>query len=156
MFAEDLDIAMEGFRLFVEGSDASRADLRRTLAKLPAAHRRLVSGYAWKFEGGNTLAGDRDHVGLLDASKKTITVAAPWNYGREYSILHEIAHLVWVRLLDAGQRGRWRELARSTPMRPADRQGAEELFCMAYAATFTKHPPTTYHHGAWETFVRSL
>ena len=146
---------MQGFRLFLEASDEAMSDLKKTLAKLPESHRDLVKGYTLKLEPGNTLKRYPDHVGRVDAEKKTLTIAAPWNYGREQTILHEIGHLVWA-ILSPEIRKSWADLVHTTQMKDSDRQNPEELFAMSYGATYSKHPPLTYYRKEWVKFIQNL
>lgn len=150
----DCIYGMEGFRIYVEESEAGQADLKKTLAKLPKAHQDLVKGYSWKFQGGNTLEGDGEHVGLLDSEKKKITIAAPWNYGREYAVLHEIAHLVWESYVDASRKESWQQIVNATDDK--QHQSAEELFCMAYATHYAKNKIDIHSHGTWDRFIDQI
>lgn len=91
----------KNFIMLMEGYDQ---DLKKTLAKIPQQHRDLLRGYHFKFQTGSELKGDNKSIGLVDKKQKTITISAPWNYGREYTVLHEIGHLVWETLDDQKDR----------------------------------------------------
>lgn len=142
------------FRLFLEQHETYMKDVRKTLAKLPKAHRKLVQGYSYDFQGTNTLKGDCDHIGYVDEEKKKIVVASPWNYGREYTLLHEIAHTVWKYLVDESRRKKWMKIVEKTKHK--QNQGAEELFCMAYANFYAKNKIEIHTHKTWETFIKNL
>ena len=140
------------------------SDIEKTLQKIPKSHSRLLQGYDFKLHGGNTLNGDDKHIGYMDAEEEEIAVAAPWNYGREFAILHEIAHVVWERL---GQeiREEWKQLVGQTKHKQDDKphvqsdsldQSAEEIFCMCYANYYTKHKLATYSHPEWFHFIENL
>jgi len=129
-------------------------DVRKLLNKLPKSHAQLVNGFKWKFQSGNTLHGDDEHVGYMDDQNKEIAVAAPWNYGREFTILHEIAHRVWGSILTPEIKKEWKQIVKNTSKKQD--QGAEELFCMAYAATYCKNPPTIHDHETWKNFIHKL
>ena len=139
------------FRSFVEAQEAMK-DVKKTLIKLPKSHAALVKGYKYVFKGDNTLDGD--HIGELDTGKKKITVAAPWNYGRQYAILHEIGHAVWEHLVDDDKKKEWQRIVKSTKNK--QNQNAEELFCMAYADFYAKNKVVIHNHPEWEKFVRNL
>lgn len=146
---------MDSFRDYVEG-DEEHADVHKTLDRIPGAHRRLVQGYTISFQGGNTLQGDGEHVGVIQTHPEPhITIAAPWRYSRELTVLHEVGHLVWAQLPQDKKR-EWEDLVRSTPMKDGTRQPAEELFSMAYGAAYSKHPPVTYYKREWVRFIRSV
>jgi hypothetical protein len=140
------------FRHFIEVTEEAD-DIQRTLGKIPKAHAALVKGYKWIFQAGNTLKGDDEHIGCIDHAKHTITVAGPWNYGREYTILHEIGHQVWERLDDNAKK-QWAKIAANTQHK--QNQAAEELFCMAYANTYAKNKIVIHTHPEWEKFVQNI
>ncbi len=154
------------FKAFIILTESYDKDLKETLGKIPALHRKLASRYKFLFQPGNELKGDGEHIGLIDDKNKTITVAAPWNYSRSFTILHEIGHLIWNGLLDDATKNKWRSLLDSTikdhkknippKSRSALNQNAEELFCMSYAATYSKHPVETFNHPKWLEFIKKL
>lgn len=142
------------FRLFLEQSETYLKDVRKTLRKLPKAHRKLIRGYKFEFQPTNTLKNDGDHIGFVDEEKKKIVVASPWNYGREYTLLHEIGHAVWKYLVDEKRRKKWMQIVENTKHK--QNQGAEELFCMAYANFYAKNKIEIHTHKTWETFIKNL
>lgn len=152
------------FRDYLE-SDASmgeeKDDVLTTLSKLPHSHRNSIKGFSWKFQGGNTLSGDDQHVGYMDNQEKEIAVAAPWNYGREFTALHEIAHTIWERLPQQIKQ-QWFQVVKNTKLTPEDQQNdslnqnPEELFCMSYACFYAKHKIVTYYKPEWMKFIKEL
>jgi hypothetical protein len=154
------------FKLFVEQSETYMKDVRKTLKKLPVAHRKLVRGYSYHFQGTNTLKGDGDHIGYVDETKKKIMLAAPWNYGREFTMLHEVGHAVWKYLVTEKMREKWKALVDKTKKSQAAKskpgsasalnQGYEELFCMSYAAAYCKQPPAIFNVKEWIAFITKL
>lgn len=152
---------MTTFREFLQqiNSNDQATDVKKTLNKLPSSHSNTISGFNWKFHPGNTLNGDDEHVGYMDDGNKEIAVAAPWNYSREMTALHEIAHKIWEKLNEIVKK-QWVELVTKTNdnpnNEPALKQGPEELFCMAYASTYAKHPPVTYYKEPWIKFIKNL
>lgn len=139
------------FRQFLESEEEK--DLSRTMNKIPKSHAGLVDGYKFKFQGGNTLKGDDDHIGYMDKEPEEIAVAAPWNYGREFTILHEIGHLVYDRLGE-DLKHRWATIVNGTKNK--QNQGAEELFCMAYANYYAKNKIVIHDHPEWNKFIEAL
>lgn len=139
------------FSLFVEQGE--NEDLTATLRKLPQSHRDLVKGFRFKMISGNTLKGDGDHIGYMDKGPKEIVVAAPWNYGREFAILHEIGHLVWDRLPNELKK-HWTHIISKTKNKQD--QEASELFCMAYSNFFAKNKIVIHDHPEWNDFIRKL
>ncbi len=140
--------------LFEREKSEEEKNLLHTLGKLPKAHAALVKGYKWSFQDGNTLDGDDKHVGVIDDKKKKITVAAPWNYGREFTALHEIAHRVWEKYMTKELRAEWSKVVKKNKDRM--KQNDEELFCMAYANAYANQQVVVHTHPAWEKFVKSL
>jgi len=142
------------FKEFIIESYVS--DIKKTLAKLPKKHAIIFRGYKYKFEGGNELKGDSKHIGFIDEEKKTVTIAAPYNYGREFTFLHEVGHAVWKYLVDDKKQEQWAKIVKKTNLKKEDKQPVEELFCMAYGATYAKRPPADYAYDEWIKFVKNI
>lgn len=128
-------------------------DITKMLSKIPKSHRALLKGYNFKLQGGNTLSGDDEHIGYMDAEEEEIAVAAPWNYGREFAMLHEIAHVIWERLGD-DLKHEWGEIVKRTDEKQD--QSEEELFCMAYANHYAKNKIVIHDHEEWHEFIERL
>lgn len=136
-------------------------NVKAMINKLPKAHAELLDGYKFKYQSGNTLKGDDENIGQIYKDK--ITVAAPWVYGREMVTLHEISHLVYEYLMTKKLKKEWSELVAATKeeqkkkikkmSRNALDQNDEEIFAMAYASTYCKHPPATFLNKAWQDFI---
>jgi len=148
------------FRTFLENEE--KRNVEKLLSKLPKGHRKLLQGYKFRFTPGNTLNGDHQHIGYIHKDK--IVVAAPWNYSRSFTTLHEIAHLVWEYLITPSLKKEWSELVKNTKKaqmnkfsRPeqknALKQNDEEIFCMSYAATYSNHAPVIWHNQDWLKFM---
>lgn len=147
------------FRRFIESEE--ERNVKRLLDELPDGHRQLLKGYKFRYTPGNTLNGDNQHIGYIH--KDRIVVAAPWNYSRAFTTLHEIAHLVWEYLMDKDMKKEWSELVKKTKadhvasLNKAQRksldQGPEEIFCMAYAARFSNHAPGIWSNEKWFEFM---
>ncbi len=60
---------MDGFQKYFEESEEEE-DIKRTLAKLPEAHRNFVRGFKISFQGRNTLNNDGEHVGVVQTHPK--------------------------------------------------------------------------------------
>ena len=144
------------FQTFITFAENYDKDLKNTLNKIPAAHKKLVSKYKFIFQPGNELNGDGNHIGIIDHDKLTITVAAPWRYGREYTVLHEIGHLIYALLLEEKTKKAWAKIAKVTPMKQKDRQGTEELFCMAYASYYVDNKIEKFAYPKWDEFIKNL
>lgn len=151
------------FKTFLESEE--QKDVEKLISSLPKKHRDLLNGYKFKYTSGNTLDGDNDHIGYI--FKDRIVVAAPWNYSRAFTTLHEIAHLVWEHLMTKELRNKWSELVKSTKQKQIDkfphkeqkhalRQNAEEIFCMSYAATYCSHSPIIWVNDNWIKFIKSI
>lgn len=139
------------FKLFLE-ADQHEEDIRKTLRKLPAEHQKLIKGYKFKFIADGTLKNDDSHVGIIDEEKKVITIAAPWNFGKEIVMLHEIAHLIWKYSVEKDKKESWKKIIDSFE----HKQGTEEMFCMYYAAHYANHSPTTYDNKKALKFIKGL
>ena len=98
-------------------SDEEKRDVRKTLEKIPKWHADLVRGYEIYFQPHNTLKGDEGHIGFIDEDKKKIVVSSPWNYGREYTLLHEIGHAVWKYILDDDDKKEWKKILKDVSCR---------------------------------------
>ena len=145
-----LNIIMD-FKLFLIESDKNLLDINKTLAKLPKLHRDMVKGYKFVFQSGNTMKGDKKHVGIIDTTKKQIVLAAPWNYPREFTFLHEIAHLIWAKFVTNLQKEQWNKLV--SPYKKKLDDTEEELFCMIYANCYAKNPVVKFDIKKLKSFV---
>lgn len=146
------------FKIFLENLEAYSKDVRQSIKKLPKKHADLIKGYKIKFEPNNTLKKDKKHVGFIDEEKKTITIAAPWNYGRNFTLLHEIAHAVW-KYLGEEKKKEWKELFLREKKKMKNKslnQNYEEIFAMAYANFYSKHKLLTYENKSWNKFIKSI
>lgn len=142
---------MENFKNFLETEEKS--NVNDLISKLPKNHKELLDKFKFTYTPKNTLKGDNDHIGYI--YKKKIVVAAPWNYSRKFTTLHEIAHLVWEHLVTKDQKNKWSEIVKNTKNKQD--QGDEELFCMAYACFHSgDHCPRVHDHEEWNRFVSSL
>jgi hypothetical protein len=154
---------MESFRQFFEVSEQER-DIKHTLAKLPKSHSALIKGYKFKWEAGNTLKGDDEHVGIINPNTKIIRVAAPFNYPRQFTILHELAHKVFEAFVQPNKEllDRWKEIVKKTKskMKKLDpevaKQNDEEAFAHAYGQFYCKTKLTKFDHPEWMKFIRDL
>jgi len=146
------------FRNFMLENEKNMAqgDLQNTLKRVPKAHQKLIKGYTYKTEDGNTLKGDDENIGQNNMHDKEIKVAAPWNYGREFAVLHEIGHTVWAHYIEDNPKlkKRWHDITKNT--KDKINQDTEELFCQAYANTYAKNKIEIHNHPQWEKFVKSL
>ncbi len=140
----------EGFRIFLENEEEE--NVKAMISKLPKGHQKLLDGYKFKYTPGNTLKGDNDHIGYIHKDK--IVVAAPWNYGREFTTLHEIAHLVWEYKMTPKLKKEWSAVVKKNPIR--QKQNDEELFAMAYACHYAKHKIKVHDHPEWRKFIENL
>lgn len=139
---------IQNFKLFLEFEEKNNVE--KTLYKLPKGHREMLKGYKINFTDRNTLNGDNKHIGFIYKNK--IEVCAPWRYSREFTVLHEIGHLVYEKLMTPKLKKEWSKTAKENAKENQDND--EENFCMAYAATYANHPPTTHAHPAWIKFIK--
>ena len=146
---------MIGFKRFLEQQEEEK-DIQNTLKKIPQSHAALVKGFSWKFHAGNTLDGDDQHVGYMDDRSKEIAVAGPWNYGREFTILHEIAHTVWEKMPPQVKQSWSQVVSQIEKSDEALNQNPEELFCHFYAAFYSKNPPAKFYQKVPFEFIKQL
>ena len=139
---------IDGFKIFLENEE--KENVKAMISKLPKGHRKLLDGYKFKYTPGNTLKGDDEHIGYIHKDK--IVVAAPWNYGREFTTLHEIAHLVYEYLCTKKWKDDWKVTVKKHPDR--QKQNDEELWCMAYACHFAKHKIKVHDHPEWQDYMK--
>lgn len=141
----------QSFKQFL--SESIESDTKEIIAKLPKCCKYLLKDYKFKFQGGNTLKGDSDHIGENDLDKKKITIAAPWEYARSFTVLHEIGHLFWKKYIEGSEQKKdeWHKLVKQNKNKL--KQNDEELFCHAFANHFAKHKVITHEHPGWEKFI---
>ncbi len=140
------------FKEFLMESENQQGDVRETLAKIPEKHRKLLHGYKFKFQGSNNLKNDSDHVGYIDEEKKVIMIAAPWRYPREFTLLHEVGHLIWKYFVTPQMKKEWSKIYKNT--KDKQHQGEQEIFCMAYANSYSKNKIKIHDHPEWEKFIK--
>ena len=135
--------------------DAS-IDTKKTIKKLPKEHQLLLKGYKISFESGCSLKNDKNHIGYNDLNKRKIVVSGPWHYGREFTLLHEIGHLIWFHYMknDKAKQATWKALVKATPNK-VDQQ-AEEVFCHTYANLYSKHKMISHNQKKNKKFVKSI
>jgi hypothetical protein len=133
-------------------------DISKTFAKLPKKHKELVKDYKIVFQPHNSLKGDDAHIGFIDEKNKMITIAAPWNYGREYTLLHEIGHAVWKYLVSEEKKEEWKKILRKEKQKDKKSldQEQEEIFCMVYAQYYAKNKLEKYNKKSLIDFVSKI
>lgn len=141
------------FRTYFESKEEESRDVKDTINKLPESHKKLAKKYKILFKCGNTLDGE-ENIGYIDEETMTIHIACPWNYGREFSVLHEIGHIIWKYKTNEKDRNKWKQILKSTKNKQD--QNDEELFCMAYANYFAKNKIVIHDHDNWDSFVKSI
>ena len=112
-----------------------------------------------KYNNGTTL--DKKNVGLKCGTK--ISIASPWHYSKEFVTLHELGHVVWE---DSKPkiRNKWKKLLNRTikdhkknsKSKSSLNQSPEEIFCMAYASSYSKHPSSVFYNTKWIKFIKSI
>jgi hypothetical protein len=145
---------MIDFKIFLENSEAEeQKNTEELISVLPARHQKLLHKFKITYTPKNTLKGDNAHIGYIYKNK--IVVAAPWNYSRKFTTLHEIAHLVWEYLVEKKQKQEWSKIVKGTKNR--QKQNEEELFCMAYGCFYSQdHCPRIHDHKEWNKFISKL
>lgn len=144
------------FKQYLSGEE--KKDVQKTLEKIPKHHADLVKDYKITLQPNNSLRGDDGHIGYIDEKNKKIVVSAPWNYGREYTLLHEVGHAVWKYILDDGKKEEWKKIVskvRSKNKKDLN-QNDEEIFCMSYAQHYAKNKLCKYDHEELDKFISSI
>jgi hypothetical protein len=145
---------MDQFRQFLETT--AHTEAIRSVRKLPAAYRKLLRGYTFRFQTGGTLKGDGDHIGVVqNTPTKKIVVASPWFYPREFALLHEIGHLVWAKYV-AGTplEKKWRSACSGAKTKI--KQNAEEVFCHVFSQYYSTNKLVKFDYPHLLSFIRSL
>jgi len=145
------------FKQFLfEQTKEQEDNIKKTLSKLPKKHSDLIKTYKIKWQCDNVLIGDDGHVGIVNPMAKTITISAPYKYPREFTFLHELAHLVWEAFVAPFPKlvEKWEGIVKNTKNKM--NQNAEELFCHAYANTYSSNKIVIHNHPEWEKFVKGL
>ena len=140
----------------IKSENSYKEEIKKTLNKLPATHSALIKGFKFEFQGGNTLKNDTQHVGMIDVAKKKIIIAATFRYGREWTILHELAHLIYAKFLTPVLIKEWKKITKSTKMKKEDRQDPQELFCHAYSCFYSKNKIVKFDFPEWEEFIKKV
>lgn len=145
------------FKTFLENQENIK-NVKEIIRKIPKRHADLIKDYKIVFEPDNTLKKDQKHIGFIDEEKKTIRVAAPWNYGRGFTFLHEIAHAVWKYLVNDKQKKEWQSLIEKAKDKKEEglNQNEEEIFCMIYAQNYSKNRMSKFEHPELEKFVERI
>lgn len=145
------------FKIFLESAENTK-NINDTLKRIPKTHGDLIKNYKISFEPDNTLKKDSKHIGFIDEEKKTIKIAAPWNYGRQYTFLHEIAHAVWKYLVSEKNKKEWKNLIKKEKVKNKEGldQNEEEIFCMIYAQNYAKNKMSKFEHPELEKFIKSI
>lgn len=146
------------FKEYSEMSDNCKKDIEKTLKKVPREHAKLIKDYKIIFEPLNALKNDKNHIGLIDEKNKTITIAAPWNYSREFTLLHELGHAVWKYFVTDQNKEKWKILLKDVKEKNKKdlNQNEEEIFCMIYAQIYAKNKLEKYDHKVLIDFVCEL
>jgi len=148
---------MNGFRAyFLEQTKEQEENIKKTLAKLPAAYQTLIKDYKIKWHHDNTLMGDDGHIGIINPNNKTITIAAPWNYGREFTFLHEVSHKIFEKYMAPYPERikEWKKVLVKHKKRM--KQNLEELWCMNFANYFSKNKIVAHTHPEWESYMKKF
>lgn len=143
-------------QFLIKSEDSYKEEISKTLKKLPSSHSALIKGFKFEFQGGNTLKFDNGHVGSIDVKNKKIIIAAPWSYGREWTLLHELGHLIYANFLNPNLIKEWKKIAKSTKMKKEDRQDPQELFCHAYSSFYAKNSVVKFNFPEWDQFIRNV
>lgn len=145
------------FKTFLENKENAE-NVKELLKKIPTKHANLIKDYKIIFEPDNTLEKDSKHIGFIDEEKRTIRIAAPWNYGRGFTFLHEIAHAVWKYLVTEDQKKEWKNLIKQSKKNKEEGldQNEEEIFCMIYAQNYSKNRMSKFEHPVLEKFVQKI
>lgn len=149
------------FKNYLESSEEKeeKESLRKTLSLIPKKHKELLDNYKIKLLDRVTIDGK--NVGLMCG--KNITISNSWNYGKEFIILHEIGHVVWQEILSPKDKKDWKSILDKTKDEQKEKtkstslnQNEEEIFCMAYASKYAKHPSNVYHNKEWLKFIEKF
>jgi hypothetical protein len=139
------------FKKYLKEDKESKKDIYNTISKLPKNHQKALNGLNIEYTCKNTLDFDKKHIGQLKG--KEIIVSAPWNYSRQFTTLHEIAHVIWCKVLNEEQKKQWEKISKNKKVKEKNK---EELFCMAYANYYSKHKILIYQNKKWEDFIKKL
>jgi hypothetical protein len=129
-------------------------DVEETFKHIPKEHAALMKGYKFIFQADNTLKNDKDHIGVIDDKEKTVTLAAPYNYSREFTTLHELAHLVFRTFLTKELVKQWNDIIKKDKHGVKDT--SEEIFCHCYANNYVANPVEKYDVPEWNKFIKKV
>jgi putative salt-induced outer membrane protein YdiY len=145
------------FKFFIENEEKS--NLIKTLSRIPEKHKELINNFELSYKNRTTL--DKKNVGLKCGKK--IQIASPWHYSKEFVTLHEVGHLVWENL-GRDTKSDWEKLLKNTikhqkktsNSKSSLNQSSEEIFCMAYACAYSKHPSNSFYNKKWIEFIKNI
>ena len=140
------------FNTFLENHEK---EINGTISKLPKRLQKILSGYNYVFEPGLGLKGDKKHIGAIDSEKKKITVSAPFEYGRNFCLLHELGHLYYAAFMTKKEKDVWKDVSQITKRknRHLDNND-EENFCHSFAQHFCQNKLVKFSHPEWEKFMK--
>lgn len=143
------------FKKYIQNEE--KKDIKKTLKKIPKKHFLVVKDYNIEFEPNNSLKGDKAHIGFIDEENKKIVISSPWNYGREYTLLHEIGHAVWKYIVTSEKKKLWKKLIKEEKNKNNNlSQNSEEIFCMCYAQYYAKNKLVKYENEKLLKFISSI
>lgn len=140
---------MKNFKQFLTESE-EKDNIENLLKKLPKKLRNSIKKYKFDYQSGMTINGDKEHVGKIDSSKKTITISAPFFFSREFTTLHEIAHFFWEKFLTKQQKEEWGKLIKQNDL------NKEEIFCHSFSNFFSKYPLLKYNNDKTIKFIEKV
>jgi hypothetical protein len=115
-----------------------------------------MRGFDIKFQPNSTLKGDDEHIGRIENKPhKKITIAAPWFFPREFALLHEIGHLVWLKYIHGTPlEKQWKTLCKNTKGKV--KQNSEEIFAHSYSTTYGHNKIEKHNHSKLIDFIMKL
>jgi len=73
-----------------------------------------------------------------------------------YAYLNHDLKAKWAKLLKQTIDEQKEKLKQANRSIDALNQNEEEIFCMAYASTYTNHAPIIFHNKEWEKFIKTI
>lgn len=147
---------MDNFKSYLKKQEE---DVDKAIKRLPKKHQQLLQGYTVYFQDGNTLKGDNEHIGVVDTEKKTINLAAPLRFSREFVLYHETAHLVWAAYIKGTPlEQEWNSLVKKYKTKGITKrkENTEEVFAHTYANSFCTYKNLLFNVKPLENFIKKL
>lgn len=145
---------MESFIKYL--SKEQKNDVLKTLEKIPNKFSNLIKPFEIEINSRHSLKKNKRYVAYVQTHPKPkIVISSPWHHSIEFSLLHELGHIVWNNFVKKDLKKEWKELVKNTKNKRTD-ESDEENFCHAFASMYSKYKYSIHDNESWKTFISKL